>query len=61
MRVIINMPLVYTSEYKEECAEDSIPNIGDDFDETYYIKNKTIEDDICTLDLGFQSEMESEE
>ena len=61
MKLIIKMPLVYTNEYKEEYTEDSIPNIGDDFNKTYYVKNKTIENGICTLDLGFQSERESEE
>lgn len=60
MKLIINMPLIYTTEYKEKYAEDSIPNVGDDFNETYYVKNKTIENGICTLDLGFRSERESE-
>lgn len=60
MKLVINMPLVYTSEYNKEYTEDSIPNVGDDFDKTYYVKNKTVENGVCTLDLGFKSERESE-
>ena len=54
MKLIINVPLSYSREYLEDLDENTLPNVGDDFEEKYYVKNKTIENDVCTLDLGFK-------
>lgn len=54
MKLIINVPLSYTREYLEDLDENTLPNIGDDFEEKYYVRRKTIENDVCTLDLGFK-------
>lgn len=35
-------------------TENTLPNVGDDFEEKYYVRHKTIENDVCTLDLGFK-------
>ena len=48
MKLIINVPLSYTREYLEDLDENTLPNVGDDF------RHKTIENNVCTLDLGFK-------
>lgn len=55
MKLIINVPLSYTREYLEDLDENTLPNIGNDFEEKYYVRRKTIENDVCTLDLGFKN------
>lgn len=51
MKVIVNIPLRGTIEYIDDFIEESIPDIGDRFDENYIIKTKNIEGNICTLNL----------
>ena len=55
MKVIVNIPLHATREYLDDFDETSIPNVGDDFGELYgrlYVVNeKTIDKNVCTLDL----------
>ena len=51
-KLIINVPLSYSREYLEDLDKNTFPNVGDDFEEKYYVRYKTIENDVCTLDLG---------
>ena len=37
--------------YADDFDEATIPNVGDEFDDTYIVIRKTIEDDICILDV----------
>lgn len=54
MKVIMNMPFVYSNEFSESYFKGEIPEIGDNVDDKYYVKNKTVENDICTIDLEFK-------
>lgn len=51
MKVIVNVPLRPTREYIDDFDEATIPNIGDDFDDMYVVENRTIDGNVCTLDL----------
>jgi hypothetical protein len=51
MKVVVNIPLKATRVYEDDFDEATIPNVGDDFDDMYVVKNKTIDGNICTLDL----------
>lgn len=51
MKVIVNIPLSYTREYINDFDEETIPNVGDEFDEMYIVVQKTIDGNICTLDV----------
>lgn len=51
MKVIVNVPLHATREYLDDFIEETIPNVGDMFDDMYIIKRKTIKENVCTLDL----------
>lgn len=54
MKVIMNMPFVYSNEFSESYFKGEIPEIGDDVGDRYYVKDKTVENDICTIDLEFR-------
>lgn len=54
MKVVVNIPLRVTREYLNDFDEQTIPNVGDDFDEKYYVKDKNVNKNICILDLGFK-------
>lgn len=51
MKVVINVPLRPTREYIDDFDEATIPNIGDELYDTYIVKSKTINGNVCTLDL----------
>ena len=51
MKVVVNVPLKPTRVYEDDFDEATIPNVDDDFDDMYVVKNKTIDGNICTLDL----------
>ena len=51
MKVLVNIPLKHSRLYEYDYDEDTIPNIGDTFDDVYVVVNKTINGDICTLDV----------
>jgi hypothetical protein len=51
MKVKVNIPLRGTREYFGDYDEATIPNIGDDFGDVYVVTEKTIDGDICTLDV----------
>ena len=51
MKVIVNIPLQPTREYTGNFIEETIPNVGDEFDDVYVVARKTIDGDICTLDV----------
>ncbi len=54
MKVVVNIPLRATREYLNDFDEQTIPNVGDDFDEKYYVKDKNVNKNVCILDLGFK-------
>lgn len=54
MKVIMNMPFVYSNEFSESYFKGEIPEIGDNVGDKYYVKNKTVENDTCTIDLEFR-------
>jgi hypothetical protein len=54
MKVIMNMPFVYSNEFSESYFKGEIPEIGDNVGDRYYVKDKTVENDICTIDLEFR-------
>lgn len=54
MKVVENIPLRATREYLNDFDEQTIPNVGDDFDEKYYVKDKNVNKNVCILDLGFK-------
>lgn len=47
MKVVINIPLRATREYLNDFDEQTIPNVGDDFDEKYYVKDKNVNKNVC--------------
>lgn len=51
MKVKVNIPCRPTRVYTDDFDEVTIPNVGDEFDDTYIIIRKTIEDDTCILDV----------
>ena len=51
MKVIVNIPLQATRVYDDDFEENSIPNIGEQFDANYVVVNKTIIDEKCVLDV----------
>lgn len=55
MTVVVNIPLKSTRVYKDDFDEETIPNVGDEFDDMYVVKEKTIDGNICTLDLKRKS------
>ena len=54
MKVVVNIPLRVTREYLNDFDEQTIPNVGDDFDEKYYVKDKNVNKNVCILDFGFK-------
>lgn len=52
MTVIVNVPFHATRAYIDEFNEETIPNVGDDFDDMYVVARKTIDGNVCTLDLN---------
>lgn len=54
MKIVVNIPLRATREYLNDFDEQTIPNVGDDFDEKYYVKDKNVNKNVCILDLGFK-------
>ena len=51
MKVIVNIPLQPTREYTGNFIEETIPNVGEEFDDVYVVARKTIDGDICALDV----------
>lgn len=51
MKVIVNVPFKPTREYTSDFIEETIPNVGEEFDDVYVVTRKTIDGDICTLDV----------
>ena len=51
MTVIVNIPFHATRAYIDEFDEETIPNVGDAFDDIYVVARKTINENVCTLDL----------
>ena len=51
MKVIVNIPLKPTREYTSDFIEETIPNVGEEFDDVYTVVGKTIDGDVCTLDV----------
>ena len=51
MKVVVNIPLKSTRVYKDDFDEATIPNIGDDFGDMYVVVDKTIDGNVCTLDV----------
>lgn len=51
MKVKVNIPLRGTREYYGDYDEATIPDIGDDFDDMYTVTDKTIDENICILDV----------
>ena len=51
MKVVVNIPLKPTRVYKDDFDEKTIPNVGDNFDDMYVVVGKTIDGNVCTLDV----------
>lgn len=51
MKIIVHVPLSCDREYIGNFDRNTIPNVGDNFDEVYVIKNKQIKDNLCELTL----------
>ena len=51
MRVLVNIPLRSSREYVDDFEESSIPNVGERFDSDYVVEKKTVDGDVCVLDL----------
>lgn len=51
MKVVVNIPLQATRVYEDEFEENSIPNIGEQFDDNHIVVNKIIRDKTCILDV----------
>lgn len=51
MKLIVNIPLNPTIEYLNDFIEETIPNVGDSFGETYVVVRKIIDGNVCTLDV----------
>lgn len=59
MKVKVNIPLRGTREYFGNYDPITIPNVGDDFGDMYVVTEKTIDGNVCTLDVQ-RKEKESE-
>ena len=53
MKLWVNVPLGPSREYLYDFIEETIPDVGERFDDTYVVLRKTIEGDLCTLDLSY--------
>lgn len=51
MKVIVNVPFKPTREYTSDFIEETLPNVGDEFDDTYVVTKKTVDGDVCTLEV----------
>lgn len=51
MKLIVDVPLQATREYFDDFIPETIPNAGDVFDDKYIVKKKTINGDVCKLEL----------
>lgn len=51
MKVLVNIPFYASREYVDDFDEETIPNVGERFDGSYIVENKTIDGDTCILDL----------
>lgn len=51
MTVIVNIPLQASRVYEDDFEENTIPSIGEQFDNNYIVVNKTIINKTCILDL----------
>lgn len=65
MKLLVNVPLTASCEYLDDYIEETIPDVGERFDDTYVVLRKSVEGDLCTLDLsysplGFPDEDEEE-
>ena len=61
MKIIVNIPLQATRVYEDDFEEDSIPNIGEQFDDNHIVVSKTIRDKTCILDVKRHSWKEIEQ
>lgn len=52
MKVIVNIPLYGAREYLEDFDEETIPNIGEMFDDKYVVVDKSVNRNVCVLDLS---------
>lgn len=56
MKLIVHMPLSSDREYLDDFDENTLPNIGDIFNEVFLVKKKEIDGDICELTLDRNKE-----
>ena len=51
MKVLVNIPFYASREYVDDFDEKTIPDVGERFDGSYIVANKTMDGDTCILDL----------
>ena len=51
MKVKVNIPCKPSRIYEDDFIEETIPNVGEKFDDEYIVAKKEINEDFCTLDL----------
>lgn len=56
MKLIVDVPLQATREYLDDFIPETIPNVGDVFEDKYVVKKKTIDNDVCTLELNIRKD-----
>lgn len=61
MRVVVNIPFHASLEFLDDIKEEELPNVGDQFDDTYIVIKKTFIDGNCILDTKRVSAFEEKD
>lgn len=56
MKLMVHVPLSYDREYLDDFDENTLPNIGDVFEDIYVVREKQIDDNLCELTLARNEE-----
>lgn len=52
MRLIVHVPLSYDREYIDDFDENTLPNVGDIYEDLFVVKKKEINENLCELTVG---------
>lgn len=52
MKLIVHVPLSYDREYTEDFDENTLPNIGDIYEDLFIVDKKEINGDVCELTVN---------
>lgn len=52
MKLIVHVPLSYDREYIDNFDENTLPDVGDIYEDLFIVKKKEINGDVCELTVG---------